>query len=122
LMSVLSAIPSDRHVFLPIESLKSDLANTITHTYQRLAIPLDRNFVKELRLEDANARFYVSKHVYSLEQFGLDEETLRKRFSRVYEKYELSIRGNRNGENDFLVQKERIHDGTSPNIGHATHI
>ena len=122
LMSVLSAIPSDRHVFLPIESLKSDLANTITHTYQRLAIPLDRNFVKELRLEDANARFYVSKHVYSLEQFGLDEETLRKRFSRVYEKYELSIRGNRNGENDFLVQKERIHDGTSPNIGHAAHI
>jgi hypothetical protein len=120
LMSVLSAIPTNRHIFLRIEGLKSDLAKTIRRTYQRLAIPLDLSFIKQLRLEDANAKSYTSKHVYSLEQFGLDEATLRKRFSRVYEEYELSTGWEQYGDKDFLVQKKRIHDGTSGSTGHAT--
>jgi len=89
LMSVFSALPPNRHVFLRIEALKSDLANTISRTYQLLAIPLDLNFIRQLRAEDTNVKSYTSKHIYSLEQFGLDEATLRKRFARVYEQYEF---------------------------------
>jgi omega-hydroxy-beta-dihydromenaquinone-9 sulfotransferase len=119
LMSILSAVPPNRHVFLRIEALKSDLANTISRTYQQLAIPLDLNFIRHLHLEDTKVKSYVSKHVYSLEQFGLDEATLRKRFSRVYEEYELSAHRDWQGDKGFFVQEGGIHDGTSGSIGHA---
>jgi len=90
LMRVLSAVPLHRHVFLRIEVLKSDLTHTIRRAYQQLGISLDPDFISQLRLDDTRGRSYASKHIYSLEQFGLDEITLRKRFAGVYEQYELS--------------------------------
>jgi hypothetical protein len=120
LMSVLSAVPLNRHVFLRIETLKSDLANTISHTYQQLDISLDLNFIRQMRAEDANVKSYASKHIYSLEQFGLDGTTLRKRFARVYEQYAFVAHWDRQGDKSSFVQKGRIYDGTSGNTGHAS--
>jgi len=119
LMSVLSAVSPDRHIFLRIEVLKSDLANTISRTYRQLDISLDLNFGRQLRVEDANVKSYTSKHIYSLEQFGFDETTLRKRFAGVYEPYEFSTHRDQQGDKGFFVQEGGIHDGTSGSIGHA---
>lgn len=110
LMCVLSALPLNRHVFLPIEAVKSDLTRTIGGAYQQLGIPLDLNFIRQLCIEGTNVRSYASRHIYSLEQFGLDERTLRKRFAKVYEQYEFSPHRDE--------QKGQIHDGTSGNTGH----
>lgn len=119
LMNVLSSIPADRHVFLPIGALKSDLTNTISRTYQQLDILLDLNFIRQLRLEDTRARSYTSKHIYSIEQFGLDEISLRKHFSGVYEQYELFINRDCQGDNGSFAQKGRLHGETFGSTKHA---
>ena len=89
LMSVLSALPPNRQVFLRMEALKSDLANTISFIYHQFGILPDLQFIQQLRVEGANVKAYESRHTYSLEQFGLDEITIRTRFAKVYEQYEL---------------------------------
>ncbi len=120
LMNVLSAVPTNRHIFLRIEVLKFDLANTISRAYQQLAISLDLDFIRQLRVEDTNVKSYVSKHIYSLEQFGLDETTLRKRFAGVYEQFEFSTHWDRQGDKGLFVQKGHVDDGTTWSAGHAS--
>jgi len=120
LMSVLSAVSPDRHIFLRIEVLKSDLANTISRIYRQLDISLDLNFGRQLRVEDANVKSYTSKHIYSLEQFGFDETTLRKRFAGVYEQYAFATHLDRQGDKCLFVQKEQVDDGTIGSAGHAS--
>lgn len=120
LMSVLSAVSPNRHVFLRMEGLKYDLTNTISRIYQRLDISLDLKFIGQLRVEDANVKSYTSKHVYSLEQFGLDETTVRKCFAGVYEQYELITHWDQKTGGRPFVYKDRIDDGTSRGTGHAS--
>ncbi|MFZ0451757.1 MAG: sulfotransferase [Desulfatiglandaceae bacterium] len=120
LMTVLAAVPTNRHIFLRIETLKSNLANTISRTYQQLAISLDLNFIRQLQLEDADVKSYTSKHIYSLEQFGLDETTLRERFAGVYEQYASATYRDQQGDKGLFVQKGQLDDGISGSAGQAS--
>lgn len=64
-----------------LPAIRSRLAEVLAQAYDRLGLPLSEDFRRQLEAETAGARGYRSGHRYSLEQFGLDTETLSARFS-----------------------------------------
>lgn len=90
LLNVLPQVCADRHVFLDMNSLKADLANSVSYAYQRLSISLSADFAGYLQSADRAARRHRTDHRYSLDEFGLDGEAIRKLFARVYDSYEFS--------------------------------
>ena len=46
-------------------------------------------FAARLRELDGGVRSYRSGHSYTLEQFDLDEATVRERFAQIYERFDF---------------------------------
>lgn len=70
-----SALPragGPRHIVFDMETLKSDLAGSITRAYAHLGLPLDPSFADDLECEAEAARRYRSRHHYAARDFGLD--------------------------------------------------
>mgnify|MGYP006271555477 CR=1 FL=1 len=89
LLAVLPNLPSHQHAFIDAPRLRAAMAATITATYARLDLTLTPEYQATLDSADQDSKAFVTRHRYSLEQFGWDAERLRQRFDHVYRHYEF---------------------------------
>jgi len=60
---------------------------TVEEVYARLGFPVSPEFSAVLAAEEAQARAHESVHRYSLEEFGLTNETIRTRLADLFERF-----------------------------------
>ncbi len=84
LASALGDLPENRCAWVTMKDLKSDLTGSLTAAYRRLGLPLDEDFQRRLVAATSLARTYRSGHRYSLEQFGLEPESIDPDLAGVY--------------------------------------
>jgi hypothetical protein len=87
LLDRLGRAPADRAALVSMERLKADLAPALAALYRQLGIALNSEFEDLLSREAGRARSYTSRHHYRLSDFGLDPETVRRRFADVYDRF-----------------------------------
>ncbi len=83
----LPRMPEDRHAFLTMEALKADSDGQVRGVYRRLGYSLSPAFASALRRESRQARHHVSRHRYSLEQFGIPPERLTTELGALFEAF-----------------------------------
>lgn len=82
-------IPPERFMVVPYPSLTTDFENTMNKLVEFLEIEPDPEFFDKVKQQVQKQKNYKSKHKYSLEKFGLDEERIRKDLAFIYEEYDL---------------------------------
>lgn len=90
LLQVLTPLPSERCVFLPMDRLVTTLEESMHNAYHTLDLPLSEDFRRALHNAAASNRNYRSRHRYDLTSTGLDEHGLRRRFATYYTWHEQS--------------------------------
>ncbi|NND64457.1 MAG: sulfotransferase [Gammaproteobacteria bacterium] len=89
LLDVLPALPADQQVFVNLPDLKQDLRGNIEMIYQRFGIVLSEHYNQALNQTSEGAREYVTKHRYSMADFGLSTDAIEKQFSDVESRYDF---------------------------------
>lgn len=74
----------ERFVVVDNSALHHDLANTVITALQRLGLPVADDFRAHLEEASEQSTGFRSSHRYSLQEFGLGEETIRTRFADVH--------------------------------------
>jgi hypothetical protein len=74
------------------DDLLHDLDRTIRSVYEKLGYALSPAFAAVLAEQDAKQRRFRSPHEYSLAEFGLDPERIRKDFGFVFERFSFDSR------------------------------
>ena len=80
-------IDPEQFIALTYDELVSDPRRTIERVYEQLEIPMSEAFRKRLDRETQRARTYKSSHGYSLEEYGLDAQTIYEELRPVFERY-----------------------------------
>lgn len=89
-METLSALPDDRHAFLPLPSLRQNVRGAMMEVYRRFGWSSDPAFREHLDRETKRARAHRSRHDYSLSGFGLSEEDMVERFAPLRARFDLA--------------------------------
>ena len=84
-------IPDRNLRVITYPNLIRNLEATVTDLLQFLEIEPAASFFEKLKLQAEKQRTYKSKHIYSLEKYGLTEEQIRRDLSFVYDKYDLAM-------------------------------
>jgi len=71
------------------DDLVTNTKQTVQEIYQRLGLDLTPEFLDLLERESALARTHQSQHRYSLEEMGIDPQTLQDRFAAIISEYQL---------------------------------
>jgi hypothetical protein len=79
----LKKMPEDQAVIIKFEDLVSDAEQTVHKIYSQFDLEVSPDFQEILEEETVKARKHVSKHHYSLEEMGIDEEEMIDRFQDV---------------------------------------
>lgn len=87
LLSALESMPSQRQSLSVMEELTKAPAATVLGFYDVFGWQVDEAFHTRLLEQDHKARKYQSAHTYSLENLGVDAETLNATFGWVYERF-----------------------------------
>ncbi|HDH96960.1 MAG TPA: sulfotransferase, partial [Proteobacteria bacterium] len=66
-----------------------DPGGTVLKIYERFGFEVSDEYRKRLEEETKKARAYKSRHVYSLEQFGLTKEEIVERYRDVFERFDF---------------------------------
>ncbi len=82
-------LPENRWATVQMDQLRTDLDATVRELYSRFGLQLSSVFSEQLVREAESSRRYRSQHHYSLEQFGLHEETLAREFNFDRQRYLL---------------------------------
>lgn len=90
LMDVLPQLPAERHIFVTMQTLKSNARRTVYEIYRRFGWRPSTSFDRRLRREARRARSFKSRHTYSLARFGLEQQSVCEKFSRVFEHFGLN--------------------------------
>jgi len=86
LLQAVSHAPAGiRHSVLNMQSLRTDLMEIIESIYRRLGLVMTPEYHAKLQDEAEHSRRFRSKHSYTVQQFGYDENTIKQRFAHVYE-------------------------------------
>jgi hypothetical protein len=91
LTRTLSQWPEDRHVFITMESLTSNLYPFVKDIYRQFGLPLAPDFEEYLQREDQRALAYRSTHCYSLNQFNLAPEDIIAGLEDVFERFQFDL-------------------------------
>ena len=67
----------------------TDFDNTFERIITFCGLKKDEKFAAALKAQSEKQKTFKTEHIYSLEQFGLTEEQVRKDFAFVFEKYDL---------------------------------
>jgi hypothetical protein len=89
LATCLSKWPDHRHVFVDMGELCGDLRQAVGGIYERLEFSISPEFRELLEAAHQRACAYKSTHGYSLEQFGLDDRTIRKEFAHAFASFDF---------------------------------
>jgi hypothetical protein len=84
-------LPEDRVLVVPYDDLRHNPARALVLLHERLGLPLHAAAMAERargpQASPSGAARYVSRHRYSLEEFGLHEHELRAALGPVFERY-----------------------------------
>jgi hypothetical protein len=73
-LSALEDVPPDRHAFAPLREMRKDVRGFVLDVYERFGWRADPRFEESLAEETQRGKGYKSRHTYSLEEFGLNED------------------------------------------------
>ena len=82
--------PANRLLKVRYEDLVADPRATVHRIYQAFGMEVRPDFDALLVEETGRARKYKSRHHYSLEQYGLSREMIRRRLQPIFEEYGFS--------------------------------
>jgi len=86
-MTTLGSFPDDRHAFVPLKEVKKDVNGFVLETYDRFGWEADEGFRNRLAEESDRNKAYKSRHTYSLDDYGLTEADVRKRFAGLIRRF-----------------------------------
>ncbi len=86
-LEVLARHPETRYAVVDYAELVAEPRRTIERVYAELGIPVTKDFAAALDEEQARAREHVTRHRYSLEEFGLREGEIRERLAPLFERF-----------------------------------
>ncbi|MCK0152731.1 sulfotransferase [Alcanivorax sp. S6407] len=87
LLDALAAMDSHQQAISVMETLACEPARTVLGFYQAFGWQAGQAFQERLAEQDRRARSYQSGHTYSLENLGVDADTLNAVFGWVYDRY-----------------------------------
>ncbi len=79
--------PETRGAVVDYRDLTSDPAATIERVYQDLGLPMTDAFREVLAGEGKRERKHQTRHSYSLEEFGLERDAIRKNLGDLFERF-----------------------------------
>ena len=83
----LDANPQVKSAIVDYRDLTSDPAATVEKLYQDLDLPMSAEYRERLAGEAKRERQHASRHTYSLEEFGLEPEAIRKNLAGLFERF-----------------------------------
>jgi len=83
----LESWPEECRQIVKYDDFVKDPGRTIVELYERFGFEVSEEYRRILDEGTRKARAYRSKHVYSLEQFGLTREELVNRYADVFERF-----------------------------------
>ncbi len=86
-LEVLARHPDIPHAIVDYRELVADPPGAIAAVYHSLGLPMEPGFRARLAEEGGRARQHVSRHAYSLAEFGLDAGEIRERLGDLFERY-----------------------------------
>jgi len=84
---VLARHPATRRAIIDYRELVSAPRATIEKVYADLGIALTPQMSAFLAAEEARARKHETEHRYSLEEFGLEQQEIRRRLAPLFERF-----------------------------------
>ena len=87
LITELSNWQEDQFCFVTTEELQKDLHPTVEKIYDRFTYQRTQKFENSLQQEHKRSQAYKSRHHYSLQQFGIDPESLIRRYSGIFDRF-----------------------------------
>lgn len=82
-------IPSDRLLIVPFPRLMKDLEGLFGELLDFVDVEHSEEYRKAISEQAEKQKSYTSGHTYSLEQFGLEEERIRRDLAFVYGEYNV---------------------------------
>jgi hypothetical protein len=89
-LEVMDELPSERYAIVQYTDLVSDPKTTVEKVYEKLQLDISPDFSEKLNAERKRQKRYHSENVYSLEQFGIDAEWLKKELGPFMERFGLN--------------------------------
>ena len=83
----LAQAPPKSYLIVRYEDLADDPDAVIRHIYDHFGFPISRRFARILARQSRKAKRFKSKHEYSLQEMGLDEKRIRRRFKFVFDRF-----------------------------------
>jgi hypothetical protein len=83
---VLPQIPPQRRFLFEMQELRTNVVQCVERLYRHFGFVLSEGYGRSLEEQAMAARSYKSTHYYSLEQYGLDDESVDRRYSNAYSK------------------------------------
>ncbi len=84
----LAAVPAERRITIRYDALKENPRREVEKIYRRFRLPgPDASLAAALQEASLHTETHVSRHRYSLKDFGLDESELRERLAPVFAHY-----------------------------------
>lgn len=86
-LEFLAAHPEVKGAVVDYRDLTSDPAATIEKLYQDLGLPMSSEYREWLAGQAKREREHKTRHTYSLEEFGLEAEAIRKNLAPLFERF-----------------------------------
>lgn len=86
-LATLSDVPEERYAFVPLHRLGEDVRGFVTGIYERFGWGVTDEFGRRLAEDTSRGKAHRSRHRYTLEEFGLDEGEIRRRFRALGERF-----------------------------------
>ena len=90
-LETLKAHPETKGAVVDYRDLTSDPAGTIERVYQDLGLSMSDAFREKLAAEGKRERAHETRHSYSLEEFGLEPDSIREELGDLFERFQWEI-------------------------------
>ena len=87
-LSTLGEVPENQHSFVPLGQMRKDVKGFVLGIYEQFGWEVDSGFQDRLAEESHRGKSYESRHTYSLEEFGLEPDQIRDRFSELNARFD----------------------------------
>ncbi|MCH7867673.1 MAG: sulfotransferase [Myxococcales bacterium] len=86
-LEVLARHPETRQAVIDYRDLTARPAETIERSYEQLGFAISDEYREVLRTEDKRARTHETRHAYSLDEFGLAADEIRRELAPLFERF-----------------------------------
>jgi hypothetical protein len=108
-IEVLDSHPEVKGAIVDYRDLTSDPAATIERVYRDLDLPMSDEYREILAGESKREKSHRTKHTYSLEEFGLEQDAIRSELADLFERFQWD-------EDDEVTPQSA---STAENLGEA---